>query len=106
MSTITNDYPHAPSLGLRERYRKLLDWLEFSYFALISFTITLGSIFGGAMLMFTFEYNAPLWEPITGMILSLANNVVAIAQGPVKWILPLFVLTILANGVLILVNAL
>jgi hypothetical protein len=80
--------------------------LDESYFATISFTIALGSIFGGAALMFTFGNDAPLWQPITGMSLALANNVAAIGQAPVRWVAGLFVLTILVNGIFILINAL
>jgi hypothetical protein len=106
MATITKHYTpiHFPDFGLRRRYKHLMDELDFSYFAVISFTIAVGSIFGGAGLMFTFGNHAPLWQPITGMTLALANNVAAIGQAPIRWVVALFILTVLVNSVFILIN--
>jgi hypothetical protein len=81
-----------------------MDELNFSYFAVISFTIAVGSIFGGAGLMFTFGNDAPLWQPITGMALALANNVAAIGQASIRWVTGLFLLTVLVNSIFILIN--
>jgi hypothetical protein len=108
MATITKPYSHIhlPSLHLGKRFNNLMNALDEGYFATISFTIALGSIFGGAALMFTFGNDAPLWQPITGMTLALANNVAAIGQAPIRWVAVLFVLTIIVNSVFILVNTL
>ena len=40
------------------------------------------------------------------LAVALANNVVAIGQGPIRWVFNLFVVSIAVNGALILANTL
>ena len=106
MSTLTKSYTnqHTRSLSLGERYNKLIEKLQFSYFGLISMTILAGSILGGIAAMYIFENNAPMWQFILCIGFSTMNNVFAISQAPVKWVFNTFVLTVLVNIFLIIVN--
>ena len=78
--------------------------LEFSYFGLISMTILIGSIIGGIAASAVLENKAPIWELGLVAAVSMANNTVCIAQGSTKWVFNLFILSIITNVVLILVN--
>ena len=106
MTTLTKTYANqnTSSVSLNERYKKLMDKLQFSYFGLISMTILIGSIIGGIAAMYIFENNAPIWQFIFCIGFSTMNNVFAISQAPVKWVFNTFVLTILVNVLLILIN--
>jgi hypothetical protein len=106
MTTLTKTYTHqdAHSLSLIERYNKLIDKLQFSYFGLISMAILVGSILGGIAAMYIFENDAPMWQFILCLGFSMMNNVFAISQAPVKWVFNAFVLTVLVNAFLIIFN--
>ena len=106
MTTLTKTYTHqnANSTSLNLRYNKFIDKLQFSYFGLISMTIAIGSILGGIAAMYVFENNAPMWQFILCLGFSTMNNVFAISQAPVKWVFNTFVLTILVNIMLIIIN--
>jgi MFS family permease len=106
MSTLTKTYTqqNTSSASLSERYNKLIDKLQFSYFGLISMTILIGSIIGGIAAMYIFENNAPMWQFIFCIGFSTMNNVFAISQAPVKWVFNTFVLTVLVNVLLISIN--
>lgn len=106
MSTLTKTYTNqnTSSTSLNERYSTLMDKLQFSYFGLISMTILIGSIIGGIAAMYIFKNDAPLWQFIFCIGFSTMNNVFAISQAPVKWVFNTFVLTILVNVLLILIN--
>lgn len=110
MATLTKTYT-APAgtratkfQMIREKYKRLMKALDFSYFAFISFVITFSACLGGGLVRFSLEYNSAYWQFALGMCLSLVNIVACVAQLPVKWIFNLFVLTSLANIVLILVS--
>jgi hypothetical protein len=85
-------------------YEKLIKKAEFSYFGLISLTISVGSILGGIAAMYVFQNDAPIWQLGIAMSSSMANNVAAIGQAPARWIVNLFTLCVLANVLLILLN--
>ena len=106
MTTLTKTYinQNTSSVSVKERYNKLMDKLQFSYFGLISMTILIGSITGGIAAMYIFENNAPMWQFIFCIGFSTMNNVFAISQAPVKWVFNTFVLTVFVNGLLILIN--
>lgn len=93
------------SVSSASRYDKLIEDLKFSYFGLISMTLLIGSIMGGIAAMFVFESGAPFWQFIVGLAFTMANLVAAISQAPTKWVFNLFVLSIIVNTILILVNA-
>jgi hypothetical protein len=106
MTTLTKTYINQNTglVSLNERYNKLMDKLQFSYYGLISMTILIGSILGGIAAMYIFENDAPMWQFIFCLGFSMVNNVFAISQAPVKWVFNTFVLTVLINVLLILIN--
>jgi hypothetical protein len=106
MTTLTKTYTHdnAGSISLHGRYNKLMDKLQFSYFGLISMTILIGSILGSIAAMYIFKNDAPMWQFILCLGFSTMNNVFAISQAAVKWVFNTFVLTVLVNAFLIILN--
>ena len=108
MATLTKSYGQSRSsqtkTNLSDRYNKFIANLKFSYFGLISMAILSGSILGGIAVMFVFEAEAPLWEFIVGLSFTMANLVACISQTPTKWVFNLFVLSLVVNSILILVN--
>ena len=106
MTTLSKTYTHqnTGSVELNGWYNKLIKKLEFSYFGLISMTILAGSILGGIAAMYVFERDAPIWQFLLCLGFSTMNNVFAISQAPVKWVFNTFVLTVLVNVFLIIIN--
>ena len=86
-------------------YNRFLDKLSFSYFGVISMTITIGSILGGLAAMFIFQNDAPIWQLAVCMAISMANNVAAIGQAPFKWVANIFILATIIDVLLIVVNS-
>lgn len=110
MATIIHIHGHSnvrtkESSRFLAYYHKLINELEGVYFGLISMTILIGSALGGISLMYLFENHAPMWQIIIGILLSLTNNIVAILQLHTKWVLDIFILNAIVNGILIAVNA-
>lgn len=103
MASITNTQQEAGSKS-SGGYDDFLQKLNFSYFALISMTITIGSIIGGIAAMYILQNDAPIAELAICMTLAMANNVAAIGQAPVKWLVNIFALAVIANTILILIN--
>ncbi len=87
-------------------YDRWIQKLNFSYFGIISMTILIGSIIGGISAMYILQYNAPIWQLGLCMSAAMANNVAAIGQASTKWVVNLFLICVVVNTVLILVNAL
>lgn len=85
-------------------YAKLIEKAEFSYFGLISMTISIGSILGGIAAMFVFQNDAPTWQLGVAMMVSMANNVAAIGQAPTKWVVNIFALCVVLNLLIIAIN--
>jgi len=85
-------------------YNKLINELEGVYFGFIAMAIVIGSALGGISLMYEFENHAPLWQMVIGIIFSLTNNIIAILQLHSRWVLDFFLLNLIVNGVLIIVN--
>lgn len=85
-------------------YNQLIEKLTFSYFGLISMTILIGSIMGGLAAMKIFENNAPIWQLGLVMASAMANNVSAIGQAPTKWVLNLFVVSMVISVLLFVIN--
>jgi hypothetical protein len=90
--------------GIREKYRHLMEELEFSYFAFISFVIAFSACLGGGLVRFSLQYNSAYWQFSLGMCLSLLNIIACVAQFPVRWIFTIFIVTTLANISLILIS--
>lgn len=87
-------------------YTRLIEKLNFSYFALISMTILIGSCFGGITAMYLMSDNAPIWQLCVNIYITMASNIAAIGQAPTKWVVNLFGLSMLANTVLLLAHVL
>jgi hypothetical protein len=110
MPTLTKTYTEQTGTmttklqAIRIKYNKLMKELDFSYFAFISFVIAFSACLGGGLVKFSLQYNSAYWQFSLGMCLSLVNIVACVAQFPVKWVFNIFVVTTLANVVLILVS--
>lgn len=81
-----------------------MNTLDFSYFAFISFVITISACLGGGLVRFSLQYNSALWQFVMGMCLSLVNIIACVAQFPVRWVFAIFAVTTLANISLILIS--
>lgn len=109
MSTVAKNFSQSQAnsseLSLSARYNKFIEDLKFSHFGLISMAILFGSIMGGIAAMYVFENQAPMWQFILGLGVSMANLVASIAQAPTKWVFNLLVLSVIVNIGLILANS-
>lgn len=87
------------------RYKEIIRTLDSVYFGFISMVVLIGSCIGGIAVMYTFEYHAPMWQILIGVTFSMMNNIAAIVQLKTKWVFNIFILNILINSTLILINA-
>ncbi|MCX8080369.1 MAG: hypothetical protein N3F09_03935 [Bacteroidia bacterium] len=71
-------------------FKNFTEAIQFSYFGVISFTITVGSCLGGITAMYLFQNKAPVWMIALSIVAAMANNVAAIAQVPAKWLIRVF----------------
>ena len=90
--------------AITKSYNQLIDKLNFSYFGLISMTILAGSIIGGLAASVVLSSDAPIWELCLVAAVSMASNTAGIGQAPVKWVFNLFILGVIVNALLIIVN--
>jgi hypothetical protein len=97
---------NAVQVKTRSAYIRWIESLSFSYFGIISMTILIGSIAAGIAAMYILKNHAPLWQLGLCMAAAMANNVSAIGQAPIKWVVNLFLICIAVNAVLILANIL
>ena len=109
MATIIHIHGHSHTASKQPSkffafYNKIIDELEGVYFGFIAMAIAIGSALGGISLMYLFENHAPLWEMAIGISFSLINNIMAILQFHTRWVLDFFILNLIVNGILILVN--
>jgi len=108
MTTLAKSYSHTQALesttGLRGRYNAFIKKLEFSYFGLIAVAILVGSCLGSAATMKIFENNAPFWQFVLSLGITMANLVACISQAPTKWVVNLFGAGLVINTVLLAVN--
>jgi hypothetical protein len=81
---------HTQSSNKKSIFKSFTDAVQFSYFGVISFTITVGSCLGGITAMYLFENKAPVWMIALSIVAAMANNVAAIAQVPAKWLIRVF----------------
>ena len=87
-----------------KKYNFFLKKNEVNYFSFIAMTILVGSIWGGLAAMLIDRNNAPVWQLGLNVSASMLSNVVAIGQAPFKWMFNIFVLGMLVNTVLMLMN--
>ena len=85
-------------------YNQLIEKAKFSYFGIIAMTITIGSILGGIAAMYILQNDAPMWELALCMAVSMGNNVAAISQASVKWVINIFAICVVANIILVAIN--
>lgn len=85
-------------------YAKLIEKMNFSYFGIMSMTILIGSIVGGLAASCILANDAPVWQLGVCAAVSMANNTAGIGQAPTKWVVNLFLLSIVVNALLIAVN--
>lgn len=105
MSTTANSLHNASTSKTQlSSYDAFLERLKFSYFGLICMTITFGSCLGGIAAMCTLQNEAPIWQLAVCMTAAMANNVAAIGQAPIKWLVNIFCITTLANIIMLLIN--
>jgi hypothetical protein len=102
--THTRFNTNTQTITLASRYDRFIKSLEFSYFGLISMAILIGSCLGGVATMKIFENDAPFWQFVLSLGISMANLVACISQAPTKWVVNLFAASLLVNAVLLLLN--
>lgn len=85
-------------------YAKFIEKLNFSYFGIISMTILIGSIVGGIAASVILTNDAPIWQLGVCAAVSMANNTAGIGQAPTKWVVNLFILSLVVNTLLLLAN--
>lgn len=109
MATIIHIHGHT-HVGSKQpanffaHYNKIIEELEGVYFGFIAMAIAIGSALGGISLMYLFENHAPLWEMVIAIVFSLTNNILAILQFHARWVLDFFLLNLIVNGILIIIN--
>ena len=109
MSTLAKTSLHVATertLVAKTWYDRFIDEISFNYFFVISFVITAGSCIGGITAMYILSNNAPIWQLCANIYLTMGCNVACIGQAPVKWVIRIFGISILANIVLLLANVL
>ena len=92
------------SLTLSDRYNQFIEKIKFSYYGIITMTMIIGSCLGGIATMYVFQNDAPIWQFCLVTAISMGNNVAAISQAPMKWVVNMFTLNVIINTILILVN--
>ena len=85
-------------------YNQLIKKAEFGYFGIMSMVILIGSCWGAIAAMMIFQNHAPIWEVGVAIAATMAANAAAIGQAPVKWLINLFIASMLINTLLILIN--
>lgn len=109
MTTLTKNLhseTHVYSTVNTSAYDRFIERIKFSHFGLISMAILIGSCLGGIATMKIFENNAPLWQFIVSLGITMANLVACIAQAPTKWVVNLFGASLIVNIILLLANIL
>ncbi len=84
--------------------QKLDEFAEKGYYGMLSVSILVGSVMGGIMAMFALEKES-LFLMALGLAFTMANLVTSIAQSPARWIVRVFVLSVLVNVLIILITS-
>lgn len=85
---------------------KFLEEAQYNYFFLISVVIITGSCLGGITAMYILKANAPLWQLVANIYLTMGCNVACIGQASARWVLRIFAISVLANIMLLLAHVL
>ena len=103
--TFNQSHANSNELSLSARYNLFIEKLKFSYYGIITMTMTIGSCLGGIATMYVFQNDAPLWQFVLAVGISMANNVAAISQASMKWVVNIFMLNVIINSILIIANS-
>ncbi len=106
MTTITKTYEKQIAIQKSGWYQKFLEEAKYNYFFLISFTILVGSCWGGIAAMMVLKGGAPIWQLCLNIYTTMASNIASIGQASTKWVINLFVLSVIVNTILIIINSL
>jgi hypothetical protein len=87
-----------------KKYDDFIKKNQSNYFSFIAMTILVGSIWGGVAAMFIDKANAPIWMLALNVGMAMANNIVAIGQAPLKWVLNIFIANMVVNAILMALN--
>lgn len=101
---LKNETRTASVVNNKSKYEQFIENLNFSYFGLISMSILVGSIIGGVAAAAILSNNAPVWQLGLCAAVSMANNTAGIGQAPTKWVFNLFIVSVVVNTLLIIVN--
>jgi hypothetical protein len=89
------------SLSILQRYDAFIKRLEFSHYGIMTMAILIGSCLGSISAMFVFYNGAPIWVFAIGLFATLANLVASISQAPTKWMVSVFLLSVVVNVTLV-----
>lgn len=104
LKNTANFSTHSTKVETKGAYKKLIEKLTFSYFGLMTVTITVGSILGAISAMQVLANDAPIWQLGLVMAAAMANNVSGIGQAPTKWVVNLFLFSVLISVIFYLAN--
>ncbi len=82
---------------------KLVKFTDSAYYGVMSMSLLICSVVGGAMAMFALENNH-VWMLSLGLAFTMSNLVSCISQAPAKWIVVTFFASNLVNILIILLN--
>lgn len=85
---------------------KKIDALEFYRYGIMPISLTAGSCWGSVACLLISMNNAPLWQLAVCAVFTMASNAVAIALAPMRWVVWSFVVSVLLNTLLVLLNLL
>lgn len=98
------DRTHSEQKGLDIWYNKIAEKFEQTRFGWMALLITIQSCLGSIACMFILQSNASDVQLISCAMITMACNAIFIAQGPAKWCLSSFVLSVVINTILIFLN--
>lgn len=104
MATITYDSRTETSEANLSWYERTVKKLEFCYFSFISMVILIGSCWGALAAMAILSHDASIWQLEVCIMISMANNVAAIAQAPAKVVFNIAVGAAIINAILMALN--
>lgn len=87
-----------------EKINSIFEQLEFYRYGVMAMTLTAGSCWGSAAVLFMAKNDAPMWEIAACAAISMGANSMAIALAPMKILMWTFVASVIVNGLLIVVN--
>ena len=77
---------------------------EFNRYGIMAMTLTAGSCLGSVAVLYIAQNNAPMWHLVACVGVSMLANVAAIGLTSMKLMLWTFVVSVIVNTLLILIN--